>query len=34
MQGSGMNNGNINITRDNSKITDNWLENKFAQLTE
>lgn len=34
MQGSGMNNGRINITRDNSKITDNWLENKFAQLTE
>lgn len=34
MNQSGVNNGQVNITRDNSKITDNWLENKFAQLTE
>jgi len=30
----GLNGGQVNITRDNSKITDNWLENKFAQLME
>lgn len=34
MQNTGLNNGQINISRDNSRITDNWLENKFAQLTE
>jgi hypothetical protein len=31
---SGLNNSSLNITRDNSKITNNWLEEKFAQLTE
>lgn len=34
MQGAGLNNNNLHVTRDNSKITDNWLANKFAQLTE
>ncbi len=34
MQQGGVNNGQLNISRDNSRITDNWLENKFAQLTE
>lgn len=31
---SGLNNNRLNISRDNSKITDNWLENKFSQLME
>ena len=31
---SGLNNSSLNVTRDNSKITNNWLEEKFAQLTE
>lgn len=32
--GAGLTNNNLRVTRDNSRITDNWLENKFAQLTE
>ena len=31
---AGLNNNSLHISRDNSRITDNWLENKFAQLTE
>jgi hypothetical protein len=34
MQGAGLNNNSLHVTKDNSKITDNWLANKFAQLTE
>jgi hypothetical protein len=33
-QQAGINNNSMYISRDNSKITDNWLENKFAQLME
>lgn len=34
MQSAGIENGSFNISKDNSKITDNWLANKFADLTE
>ena len=30
----GISNTTLNVNRDNSKITDNWLANKFAELTE
>lgn len=31
---AGSSNVTLNTSRDNSKITDNWLQNKFAELTE
>ena len=31
---SGNNNATLNVNRDNSRITDNWLQNKFANLME
>ena len=33
-QQAGIQNNSLYVSRDNSKITDNWLENKFAQLME
>ena len=31
---SGINNGNINIYKDKSKVTNNWLQNQFSNLME
>ena len=33
-QMSGSNNATLNVNKDNSRITDNWLQNKFASLME